>query len=402
MTDVKIVYISLICTLFFFLLFIPVFAQEQQEEPDTAAPAEEKEAIKIADHWSKYEYPKEIDPEKKVHIIEKGDTLWDLAGRYLNNNYLWPRIWELNKYIKDSHWIYPGDPLVLPAEVKEVSPEEVAKLEKEAAEAIEKEAAIYDFTEEDLAGLEEGAEEEFKIEEDEFLESITQIKPIASYYDMHCYDTVLPEENMFDASIISAESRATNLQTFDYLYIDLGSEQNIKVGDIFVVMHRNKYRPIYHPESNDFIGWPYCNVGKIKVVMTFYNFSIARVIECCQTIQIGDQIRPFKQLPIPLIEDTEDVTFYEERTDKPQGYIIYAQLNRTVVGVGYLCVIDMGEDEGLEIGDLLTIFRPNEVEGLPRVVLGKGVVLVVETNTAVVKVLQNRFGINVGDMIEVR
>src|SRR6185437_2535335 len=52
---------------------------------------------------------------QQVHIVEKGDTLWDLAGKYLNNNYAWPQIWELNQWIKDPHWIYPGDPLIIDA-----------------------------------------------------------------------------------------------------------------------------------------------------------------------------------------------------------------------------------------------------------------------------------------------
>jgi LysM repeat protein len=406
MTKVNLIHVFLICTLLLFILLVPVFAQEEQEEPPTVTTTEGRnevkgdEEVKVADHWSKYRYPRELPPGKKVHIIVKGDTLWDLAGRYLNNNYLWPKIWELNKYIRDSHWIYPGDPLVLPEEVKEVSPEEIAAMEREAARATEEEAAIYDFAEEDLAGIAE--EEELRLEEEEYLESITQIKPVASYYDINCYDTVLPEENMFDAKIISAEERIRNLTTFDYVYIDLGNEQNIKAGDIFVVMHRNNYRPIYHPHNDDFIGWPYCNVGKIKVVMVFYNFAIARVIECCQSIQVGDQIKPFQKLPIPLLEDEKEVDFYEERTDKPQGYIIYGQLNHTMLGVGHLCVIDIGKEKGIELGDLVTIFRPNDVEGLPRVVLGKGVVLVVEENTAVVKVLQNRLEISLGDMVEVR
>src|SRR5690242_12839651 len=48
-----------------------------------------------------------------VHLIPRGDTLWDLAAKYYGNPYLWPQIWEKNQYVLDAHWIYPGDPLVL-------------------------------------------------------------------------------------------------------------------------------------------------------------------------------------------------------------------------------------------------------------------------------------------------
>ena len=35
-------------------------------------------------------------------------------ARFLGNPYLWPQIWDQNRYITDAHWIYPGDPLIMP------------------------------------------------------------------------------------------------------------------------------------------------------------------------------------------------------------------------------------------------------------------------------------------------
>ena len=79
---------------------------------DSQGPAQ---AVKVVAHWSKWEYPTEVAPAKgqQVHIVVKGDTLWDLGNKYLGNPFAWPQIWELNKWIKDPHWIYPGDPLVV-------------------------------------------------------------------------------------------------------------------------------------------------------------------------------------------------------------------------------------------------------------------------------------------------
>jgi hypothetical protein len=44
-----------------------------------------------------------------IHVVRKGDTLWDLCDSYYSSPWGWPKVWSYNPQIVNPHWIYPGD-----------------------------------------------------------------------------------------------------------------------------------------------------------------------------------------------------------------------------------------------------------------------------------------------------
>jgi hypothetical protein len=70
----------------------------------TGAPAAAQDSVKMYAGRSAY---------ADYHVVEQGDTLYDLAGRYFGDTQEWPRLWSYNPHVTNPHWIYPGDIIYL-------------------------------------------------------------------------------------------------------------------------------------------------------------------------------------------------------------------------------------------------------------------------------------------------
>ncbi len=352
-----------------------------------AAPAD---AVKVEAHASKWDYPKELKvPEgSKTHLVQRGDTLWDLAGKYLGNPYAWPQIWELNQWIKDPHWIYPGDPLIidlarsvatagsLPDAVANLQPDQ-RRADPGAVRRPELGFSFQDFIQLPFVAP-EGAEAHYK---------------------------------GLGAFTITSNKREDRqfLAEGEVVYMNAGVEQGVKVGDRFLIL-KTVARKLMHPTlAKKNLGDVVKQVGVVRVITAQSKGSVAVIERCLDTIEIGDRLVKFVEpanIPLQLRTDTSEPV----KVAPNAGLVVYARDAKLHAAGGDMVILDKGANDGLKVGDVLLAVRVRKfpvgsgAEKVPPMetttyYLGQVLVVRADAQTATCRVLRSIEEIIGGDTV---
>jgi hypothetical protein len=101
-----------------------------------------------------------------------------------------------------------------------------------------------------------------------------------------------------------------------------------------------------------------------------------------------------------MLDQIPPVDRCQEPSGLAQGYVVDGGSDQpTVYGMGNVVHADLGQDEGVRPGSILTIYRDNG--DLPRIVLGEAVVLTVDGTTSTIKLVQSTREARWGDRVEI-
>lgn len=341
--------------------------------------------IDVEPHWSKYQAPTSYPEGSTLHIIVDGDTLWDISGNYLDNPFLWPQLWDANRYIDDPHLIFPGDPVVIP-DLDVVRPEDVEADETGgpggAGGGPGGEGA------EDMTGLTGGGGPGGS--------QGPAFYPAYEEQTIACAGYVTTGRENDDFRITGSEEgdAKVNLATSDIVYLNQGSNQGIQAGDRFFTQRRV---PRGWGQDGEFVG----RSGAVVILAVQSETSMAEVYATCLDIHVDDYLKPFEPIPVPLLPRQPVATRLTPATGQMQGEIIASLEQLASLGEGYLVSIDLGESAGVVPGNVFTVYR-HVYEGAPRKVLGEIAILTVQSENATARIMESYDFMVVGDLVELK
>jgi hypothetical protein len=377
----------------------------------TAADQPPRSLHKVGDHWTAWNPPSETPAGAQVYTVVAGDTLWGLAAKFLKNGYLWPQIWEQNKYVEDAHWIYPGDPLVISlqaAPVEQLSEQEVGGSGAATAGAATTTAAA----EKPIANVDTHA---------------AALQPLGTEDDIYCSGYVGDVEEQFGYHLVGSEynqmsphlsGSATggpghasmhgiygdqttvkfDLTLGDIVYVDGGLAAGLSPGMQYTIVQPSDV--VHHPDTGAVIGRIYRYEGRVRLLTVQDNIAIGEIVQACDAIHAGGALKPFVPEPVPLgRRGGVRPPNMPVATAKLDAAPIILRAKDDIVSLGEDHVVFVNTPSSASPGDVYTIYRMPRA-GLPPMVLGELAVLSVHPKGAVARIIDSRYPIYVGDRLD--
>ena len=273
------------------------------------------------------QYLKPGHPE--VYEVVKGDTLWDISGKFLERPWLWPEIWRINPQIENPHLIYPGDRIAL----EWIDGRPQLTLQRGDAGRTVK------MTPSDTVSLHP------EIRSTPLESAIPAIRLDAIQGFLVQNRVVDPSELMAAPYVVQGESERLVLGAGDRLYV----RGVLPDSESFNIVRRG---PLYvDPDSEEVLGQEATYIGLGQAVAQEGDIATMLLQTSREEAQIGDRILSTEERKV-------DSTFFPSApSGEINGQIISVFSGVTQVGQYDVVVLNRGEREGLEIGNVMAIYK---------------------------------------------
>jgi hypothetical protein len=271
--------------------------------------------------------------QPQTHVVQKGDTLWDICEKYYGDPNLWPKLWQMNPFITNPHLLKPGD-LVTLLEGVPVRRAEAEQEEKEIP--LKKPEEPKPVTAAMVTGID-----------------------VSGLTNVHALGHLSLEKADPWGFVLDSESGMQLLSQGETIFLHLNNGKSAKPGDRFNVCKSSPL--IKHPITGEKIGYLLSVLGTVvveeKVGVGFGGGSFykkegvykARIEEYFKELNVGDMVLPYE----PVSKCVQPISIDEPLV----GNIVAAQDQRTLVASNRIVYIDHGFNDGVRRGNIFEVVR---------------------------------------------
>ncbi len=269
------------------------------------------------------------------HLVVRGDTLWDISGKFLQHPWCWPQVWGLNRdQIRNPHWIYPGQivyfdrvagrlRLGIPAggsNNNTAQSQDMRLVPQLRMEGLGKQA---------IPAIPSGIIEPFLAQ------------PL-----------IVEEDELKDTPrIMATQEGRVYLAKDDRAYV----RGDLKGGTSFQAFRPS--RPLKDPATGKVIGYEATYLGTLKLQRKAQADNEAHsftVVTAKEEMGIGDRLLPVPPTPILNYMPHPPEQLIEARVVSVYGGVTQAGQNQVVA-------INRGKSDGLDIGAVLQLYRFGQI-----------------------------------------
>lgn len=327
--------------------------------------------------------PGYADNTPDYHVVQRGDTLWDISGYYLVDPYSWPKLWSWNEHVTNAHWIFPGDRIRLYDPLQGRRRDDGPTVEYKRT-ALPK-------------GRGEG----------------TYLLNQVAFVDASEFDTAMKVNGGGEAQVM--------MSTLDTVYMSYDNGNPPIPGERLVVY--SPTREVRDPEDKKILGYIVEIMGEIEVEGVARKAAEGTVTKAINPIERGYRVGPLRRVfrRIETKEANASATGEIAATLTGTGptNIKMRKTRRsrapeTLAGDQQFVVINIGSNSGVEVGNVLRVVRkgdeytPKRIynipyeEGWPRRVIGALLAVEVQEEMTLAAVVYARRELEAGDHIELQ
>ena len=288
--------------------------------------------------------PKVRADAPNVYVVKRGDTLWDISKRYLNDAWRWPQIWAANPQVKNPHLIYPGDRLLLcTIEGRTV----IGRDEGDGCDGI---ALRMGSTASGNGRL----SPRIRVEPLDVAVPAIPASAIKSWLTQ--YQVVSASTLEKAPYVLAAQNRRVITAAGDKIYI---RGDGLQVGDSYGVYREGE--PYMDPESKENLGSEARLVARGLVTQINRDVTTVELTDTFgQEVREGDRVRPELADGLPVI-------FYPTNSDNvPPGRLIRVMDSVGLGAIHSVIAINRGARDGAQAGQVYAVHHRGELVRDPK------------------------------------